>query len=285
MTHSEELDPALKGLVDFDAVKTSLKAGKNDAQVVFWGPEEDIKTALETIEERCQLAFERVPNETRKSFKNGTTVFERVLPGPDRMYPDTDSAPISIKEERIQAAQNQLPIDVSDCLVQMRKWKIPTDTYHYLLKRNLFPLLQKIIKDFNPNPSFVGQLIGQHLKHIEGQIKPSAPFDYERIYLLFEYIKRNTLEKEILKYMLPVVYHYPNMDFDSILTTLEFRRVPKKEILSNIPVLKEKFKEIAHSDNPNSGKAMVLWVMGRLRPLAVGNLDLAELRKNVEKGN
>lgn len=285
MTHSEELDPALKGLVDFDAVKSLLKSGENDAQVVFWGPEDDVTTALETIEERCRLAFERVPNETRKSFKDGTTVFERVLPGPDRMYPDTDSSPIPIKEERIQAARSQMPADVSDCLSQLKKWKIPADTYHYILKRNLFPLIERIITDFNPSPSFVGQLIGQHLKHIEGQIKPSAPFDYERIYLLFEYIKRNTLEKEILKYMLPIVYQYPNMDFDSILTTLEFRRLPKKEILSNIPVLKEKFKEIAHSDNPDSGKAMTLWVMGRLRPLAVGNLDLAELRKNVEKGN
>jgi len=225
-----------------------------------------------------------VPNETRKSFKNGTTIFERVLPGPDRMYPDTDSAPIPIEEEKIQRVREQLPRDVSDCLKQLRKWKIPEDTYHYILKRNLFPLIETIVKKFNQSPPFVGTLVGHHLKHIEGRITPASPFDYERLCDLFDFVEKNRLEKEILKYMLPVVYRYPNMDFESILTTVEFRRIPAKEILSNIPVLKEKFKEIAHSDNPDGKRAMALWVMGRLRPLAVGNMDLAELRKKIETG-
>lgn len=284
MTHSEELVPELKGLVDLDAVKTLLKSKKNDAQVIFWGPEDDVATATETIEERCLLAFEGVPNETRKSLKDGTTLFERVLPGPDRMYPDTDSAPIPIEEEKIQKVREQLPPDVSDCMHQMTEWKIPKDTYHYILKRNLFPLIEKIVKKFKQSPPFVGTLVGHHLKHIEGRITPSSPFDYERLCELFDFVGRSKLEKEILKYMLPEVYQYPNMDFESILTTIEYKKIPAKEILSNIPVLKEKFKDIAHPDNPDGKRAMALWVMGRLRPLAVGNMDLAELRKKVETG-
>ncbi|MCP5107677.1 MAG: Glu-tRNA(Gln) amidotransferase subunit GatE, partial [bacterium] len=198
MTHSEELDPTLKKLVDFDSVRDMLKSKENDAQVVFWGPEEDVATALETIEERCQLAFERVPNETRKSFKDGTTIFERVLPGADRMYPDTDSAPIPIEDDKIEAIGAQLPAEVFDNLKKMMKWKIPKDTFHYILKRNLFPLLERIIKDFKQSPVFAGTFLGHNLKHIEGQITPSSPFDYERIYHLFDFMTRNKVEKEIL---------------------------------------------------------------------------------------
>jgi glutamyl-tRNA(Gln) amidotransferase subunit E len=97
MTHSESLDSDSKS-IDFKYISKLLDASDEDAQILIWGPEADIPTALETIEERCKMAFIGVPNETRKSLENGTTMFERVLPGADRMYPDTDSAPISISE-------------------------------------------------------------------------------------------------------------------------------------------------------------------------------------------
>ena len=88
MAHSEEIDP-LFAATEWEKIAALLKPGENDAQLIIRGPEEDIQTALETVEERCRMAFAGVPPETRKSFENGTTIFERVLPGADRMYPDT----------------------------------------------------------------------------------------------------------------------------------------------------------------------------------------------------
>ncbi len=265
--------------VDFAPVKKLLKSGANDAQLIFWGPGEDIAAALDTIEERCQLAFKGVLNETRKALPNGTTIFERVLPGPNRMYPDTDSAPIPIEENHIQAIRKQLPTIVADNIEQMMQWKIPTDAYPYILKRNLFPLIEKIIDDFNQPPGFTGTLIGHHLKYIEGQRTPTSPFEYHRIYELFDFIIRKKLKRNILKEMLPEVYEHPNMDFDSVLTTIQYRPVSEEEILANIPVLKEKFKEISRTKEQ---PAEILWIMGRLRPLALGNMDLHGLREIVE---
>ncbi|MCP4148188.1 MAG: Glu-tRNA(Gln) amidotransferase subunit GatE [bacterium] len=289
MFHSEDLNLKIpKRKIDFDALKELLNSGENDAQIVLWGPEADIAMALETIEERCLLAFEGVPNETRKSFKDGTTIFERVLPGPDRMYPDTDSMPLSIAEEKIETIRKGLPMIVADCMKQMTEWKIPADTFCYILKRNLFPLLKQIVVDFKLSPIFVGTFIGHQLKHIEGQIKPSSPFDYKRIYELFEFLQHNKLQKEILTRMLPEVYHYPNMDFKSILENTGFRSVPQKDIVGNIPLLKEKFKEISHKKakrkRDTDKDAITLWVMGQLRPIAEGNMDLIQLRNKVEGG-
>ena len=42
-----------------------------------------------------------VPHETRQPSPDGTTDFERILPGPDRMYPDTDSPPTRVTRERV----------------------------------------------------------------------------------------------------------------------------------------------------------------------------------------
>ena len=269
-----------KYAADFTPIKKLLKSKENDAQLIFWGPAEDMATALDTIEERCRLVFHGVLNETRKSFPDGTTIFERVLPGPDRMYPDTDSAPIPIEENHIQSIRKQLPGEVITNTQQMKEWKIPGDTYPYILKRNLFPLIKRIIGDFNQPPAFTGTLIGHDLKHVEGQITPSSPFSYERIYDLVEFIIKKKLKRSIIKEMLPEVYEHPNMDFESVLTTIEYRQATEEEILSAIPVLKEKFAEISKSKDKT---AMVSWVMGKLRPLALGNMDMKELRKQVEE--
>jgi len=137
MVHSESIVPEVE-VENWQKVANLLSTGKNDAVLIFWGPQEDMKTALETIEERCRMAFEGVPNETRKSFENGTTIFERVLPGADRMYPDTDSAPIPLEDDYIDSLSKNLPEDIIDRFNQLRKWNVPDGHLHlYFTRRTI----------------------------------------------------------------------------------------------------------------------------------------------------
>ena len=69
-------------------------------------------------------------------------------------------------------------------------------------------------------------------------------FTYEQICDLFQYVTDKKLDTEIAKRMMPVMYEHPKMDFDSVLVNLEFKRFSKEEIVSKIPFLKEKYKNI-----------------------------------------
>jgi len=133
MTHSEDLVAHISK-DDYEKVRHMLNAEKNDAQIIFWGPEDDIATALETIKERCIMAFDGVPQETRKYLLDGTTIFERVLPGADRMYPDTDTAPIPLEDETIDRLSKNLPTEIMDRYKQLMEWEIPEDTYTYIFR-------------------------------------------------------------------------------------------------------------------------------------------------------
>lgn len=278
MTHSESLEKVFTK-DDFGKLKELLHAGENDAQIIFWGPEEDIKTALETIEERALMAFEGVPKETRKSFGDGTTIFERVLPGADRMYPDTDSAPIPLEDEYIESLKKNLPSEVMDRYQQMVQWGIPEDTYTYILKKNLFPLIEKIINELNINPSFVGTFFGHTLKYVEGHNIPALEFDYKVIFAMFRYLLDKKLDLQLAKRMIPVIYQHPKMDFDSVLVSIGFKHITKEDLLAKVPFLKKKFAEIHVSKlNEHVEKN---WIMGQLNSQAVGNVNLTEFSEIV----
>ena len=278
MIHTEAFEPVISEN-DFNIIRTLLNSGENDAQIIFWGSEEDMETALETIEERCQMAFEGVPNETRKSLEDGTTIFKRVLPGADRMYPDTDSPPIPLENAYIENLKKDLPTEVIDRYFQLKKWNVPKDTYIYIFKKNFFPLIERIVNELNINPKFTGTFFGHKLKFVEGHYIPAEEFNYKIIYAMFRFLLKNKLDLKLAEKMLPVVYEHPKMDFDSVLSSINFKKVSKESIFSHIPFLKEKFDEIKHADNK---KNEINWIMGELSEIAIGNIDLKKLSKKIE---
>ncbi len=85
----------------WDEVRGVLDASDGDAVVVVWAPDRDADTAAREILLRAREALEGVPAETRMANDDMTTGFERLLPGPDRMYPDTDTPPLPIADELV----------------------------------------------------------------------------------------------------------------------------------------------------------------------------------------
>ena len=278
LLHSEQIEQIFPD-AHLHKIKDMMNSNPNDAQLIIWGPADDIPTALETIEERCKMAFERVPNESRKSLEDGTTIFERVLPGPDRMYPDTDSEPIPLKDDHIDQLKKNLPVEIHKRYEQLRKWKIPEDTYNYILRNNLVPVIEKLIKELGVDSKFAGTLFGHDLKHIEGRHAHSSDFSYEKIYELIKFLKQEKINFNLAKIMIPFVVRNSKKDFASILTSIDFKQIPKEDIINEIPVLKKKFMEINKSRNKDAG---IHWIMGELRQSGLGNISLAELKKIVE---
>jgi len=277
MVHSEMFDDVV-GEKAWTKVRSLLGSKEGDAQLIFWGPEDDIKTALETIEERCKLAFAGVPNETRKSFEDGTTIFERVLPGADRMYPDTDSAPIPLEDADIDAAEKRLPKLVSERIIQLMEWNVPEETFTFLLKNNLVPLIEKAQATLKVPARFTAGLLAHTLKHLMVKYPMSPDFSFEKVYELLSFLVHKKIDLAIAKRMLYHLFQHPKMDFDSVLVTVNFKEIPKEEILAKVPFLVKKYQEIRTSKDDVAGRR---WVMGNLSKLACGNISLSDLSKTI----
>jgi len=276
MATNEDIDDVVSNNV-FEKIQSFFNAGEEDAQIIFWSPEADVKTALETIEERALMTFDGVPNETRKLFMNGTTIFKRVLPGANRMYPDTDSAPISISSSSIEKLRKNVPDEVVNRYAQLMKWGIPKDCYNYIFTHNYYPLIKKIVEELNLDPKFVSIFFGQKLKHLHGQHQ-KITFNLQRIYDLFAFLLQEKLDFAIACKMLKQMFLYPKINFDSILVNLKFKKINLQEIERQIPTLSEKFEPHRKDTNVQD---KVNAVMGELRTLSEGNVNLTELAKRI----
>ncbi|MFC2095390.1 Glu-tRNA(Gln) amidotransferase subunit GatE [Candidatus Bipolaricaulota bacterium] len=275
MTHSEEIESRI-GIDQWRELREALDAGDDDAQILVWGPLADIDMAVETIQERCELAFSGVPNETRKALPDGTTVFERVLPGPDRMYPDTDSAPIPIDEAAIERIRAELPPSVADRSSQMRGWNIPEDCWAFIHKRNLYPVLDTLVDGKGLPSTFAGTLLGHTLRHVCGD----QPGTIEWILDLVDEVSRRNLQADILKPLLMQAFADPQANLDELLARAGYSPQSESDLLDKIPDLLARFETRSRR---TSAQAKRDWIMGQLRPEALGNVSLAELAMTVEK--
>lgn len=279
MIHSENLQ---KLITDKESEKIfkALSCTNDDAWIVLWGPKEDIPTAIETVDERCRMAFKGIPNETRKALSDGTSIFERVLPGADRMYPDTDSAPIPLKDENIEEIRKQIPIDVFARMQQLRSWNVPEDTFTYILKKNLVSLIEKIHDELDIPHRLSGTFLGHHMRYIENHYAPTKDFTYDKIFELLKLLKERNMDLNIAGNMLIEYYQHPKLDFDSVLSNIRYKPVSKKEITDLIPFMITKFSQINNSKDKEAGGR---WIMGQLSKMALGNMSLSELSAKVKE--
>ncbi len=281
MIHSESLRQELSS-TEWKHLSKAINSGADDALLLIWGPEADMPTALETIEERCKMAFVGIPPETRKSFADGTTIFERVLPGADRMYPDTDSAPIPLEDSTIKKLGENLPTEIIARYHQLKEWKIPEDTYTFIFSRNLYPLLDDIVRELKYEPALVGTFIGHRLKNLLGKY-PSTRFKASKIFPLFAFLRQEQLDPRLAWHILPILMEHPRIEFESALTIMKFKKIMAEDVMEKIPTLNKKF--VAKKDKKPGRNHRLNWMMGQLRKVAAGNMNLTDLAKHIIEYN
>jgi len=111
MAHSDAPSKADNGVGEatWREIRKALGADSGDSLVLVWTSPPDAQTAAREILLRAQDALAGVPAETRQANGDGTTGFERILPGADRMYPDTDTPPLPLSRETVATIRAALP--------------------------------------------------------------------------------------------------------------------------------------------------------------------------------
>ncbi len=185
LLHSEKWPDYRGSLQELRKVRARLGCAPEDAVVIIWGPEEDSVTAANEIRLRYVDAIQGVPNETRQPFPDGSTDFERILPGPDRMYPDTDSPPSRVTRERVARLRAGLAERPWDREARYAAVGVPKPTIHFLIRRGGADSVDRLVGEAGADLRRACFLFGEKLVYLKRKGVDTGAIPFERWAELF----------------------------------------------------------------------------------------------------
>lgn len=150
-----------------ERLRKRLHLASGDDFFVVCGPEEDCRTAAEEIRLRFADATQGVPRETRQALAGGFTTFERILPGPDRMYPDTDSPPTRVTAERVAGIRARLKPAPWERLERWLAARVPEETCSFLIRRGGAEILDAVVARTGADLRLAAIEIGQRARALK----------------------------------------------------------------------------------------------------------------------
>ncbi|HUV86432.1 MAG TPA: Glu-tRNA(Gln) amidotransferase subunit GatE [bacterium] len=169
-------------------LRRKLKTDRGDVVVLVWGPPADARLGADEVVLRAREATLGVPSDTRQALADGTNGFERILPGPDRMYPDTDRPPITISEERVAALAADLPEPIWAREERYREGGVPEDCIAPLAASRWVRTFEKAVNEYGVEAKFAATVFMHKLKGWRRRGRPVdelAEGDVERAFSLY----------------------------------------------------------------------------------------------------
>ena len=247
----------------WNKIRKKIQATSHDALVLVWGPEQDVKMAVQEIKIRAKEATVGIPNETRQALADSTNGFERILPGADRMYPDTDLPPIEITGTRLDRLNKLNPVPFWDRVEKYKKWNVPEHLIIPIASNPNAIYFESVIDSFKLPVVKVAVFMYEHTVHWKRKGYPVQKITHSEwdqffkaaaetallwqkgVDLFEDYLKDDeTAFSALLEKFQEVSYSEPDMqtDLKDILDQNKFHLSAEKEIKASMGPAMKKFK-------------------------------------------
>ncbi len=195
IAHSDAASESLSA-TDWKLIRQRVKARPQDALVLVWGGREDVECGCEEIAIRAREATEGIPSETRQALRDGSNGFERILPGPNRMYPDTDLPPVALAPERVEGARARLPEPPWEREARYADLGLPGEVLKDLSVTRETHLFDRLVNELEVDPTMAGVFLTQHKRALQRTGLPVERLSDEVIYRAFEAYREGRIAKE-----------------------------------------------------------------------------------------
>ena len=146
-------------------IRKRMQATSRDALILVWGSEPDVATAVNEIKIRAREAAIGIPQETRQALADSTNGFERILPGAERMYPDTDLPPIEISEERLAQLNKQNPPPFWEREQQYREMGVPQHLIIPIAASPRAAFFERMLEQYKLPVAKTAAFLFEHITH------------------------------------------------------------------------------------------------------------------------
>lgn len=265
---------------EIEKIKKQFNVKLTDEIVLVWGNETDVKTAVDEIKIRAAEATTGIPSETRQVFSDGTNDFERILPGPDRMYPDTDTPPTPITEDKLEKIKKNLPENVWTTEEKLKKLGIPDNITRSLSISKNLKLFYKIIEKLDVDPLIVAVTFEEKMKYLRRKSKNVDHISDDKIYNLFEMLGKKKFSKEAIPLVLEFLADNPGADVKTALSELKITPMSIEELQNVVDNVSSEFSK---NKKESSFKIIMGEVMKTARYRIDGKLVMQTVKKQLKE--
>ena len=192
--HTDELPAYGVTQEEVDVLKQSLQAGPKDAVIIVAATEQKCRCAMKMIIRRAKMAFDGVPEETRKMLEGGSTAYMRPLPGAARMYPETDVLPVPESAEYFDA--NELPLLLTEKVEKyIKEYGLDEGMANQIAYSEKLPLFERAVAA-GIRPVFAARTILASLKELSRAGVDSSKLPDEAVISVMQAIEKGNAAKE-----------------------------------------------------------------------------------------
>jgi glutamyl-tRNA(Gln) amidotransferase subunit E len=252
---------------EITTVETLFDSKPTDTIVLVWGAENDLKTAVSEIKIRAVEATVGVPSETRQVFPDGTNDFERILPGPNRMYPDTDTPPTPISEKSLENIREGMPEPLWECEKRLTALGLPQSLVTSLSISKNLKLFDTIIGTLKVNPMLVAVTLEETLKRLRREGKRLEVLSDEAVYQIFKQLSEKKCSKEAVPALLRFLVDNPGKTVPEALMDLQITPISAKDLHSLVDEV------VTRCSNPQKVDCTFNVVMGEVMKVVRNKID------------
>ncbi|MCX6154117.1 MAG: Glu-tRNA(Gln) amidotransferase subunit GatE [Candidatus Kapabacteria bacterium] len=201
MIHSDSYENTLS-TAEGTKIRKFVGSWEEDTLVIVWGSEQDCDTAAKEIAIRAKEATIGIPSETRQALHDGTNGFERILPGPERMYPDTDLPPKRIFGERIERIRKNVPIQFWILENRYKELGLRPDVVSNLSTSKFNKVFDYAVDELKLEPMLVSIALTQFIKRIKREGIDISALDETNLNSIFKALSENRFTKDSLLYII-----------------------------------------------------------------------------------
>lgn len=263
---------------EWQRISAALGCQKDDPIVLVWGDDRDSETGAKEIIIRAREAAEGVPSETRQALPSGINGFERILPGPDRMYPDTDMPPVGLAKARIERAGSRLPLRPWERREYYRKLGLAPEIAKVLVTDGRAQLFQRVVETMSVRPAIAAVVLTQMLKHLERKGIPAGRLADERLTELFGLYANGEYAREAFPHILRKIAA-EGLNPSEAIKSLGIYRMTEEELKSRVVAA----VATQHGMNPADTGKTFRFLMGRLMEEIRGKVSGAKVAASLKK--
>jgi len=183
------------------------------------------------------------------------------------MYPDTDSPPTPITEERLELIKDILPELLWDREKRLKNLGLPGKLVKSLSISNHIEIFDKVLKDLDVNPTLVAITVEEKLKSLRREGKKVDLISDENIYQLFKMLDKNKFSKEAIPVILEFLAYNPDKKVGEAITELNLKPMSIEELEMEVD------KVIGQYSNPKNTKRSINVIIGEVMKVVRNRVD------------